>query len=147
MSYSIIICVCKNNKEAAARAYLKEKVSAKDHIRKANPEVRERDRKRKANPKEKDRKRKALDRNSTDVSRINSFKSAIKEGPYFICVVCNRCMYLKTVRYFDSLKYDLQYSYLFTQIQSFDTKLYICLTCHQNLIKNKIPCQSVWNKL
>ena len=71
----------------------------------------------------------------------------IKEGPYYICIVSNRCMYKKSVKNFNALRYDVQYAYIFTNIKSFDLKFYICLTCDQNLIKEKIPCQSVWNKL
>ena len=32
-------------------------------------------------------------------------------------------------------------------MKSFDTKLYICETCHKHLIKNEIPCQAVCNKM
>ena len=41
--------------------------------------------------------------------KIDNFKKAIKEGPYFICVICNRCMHRRTVQNFDAIKYDLQY--------------------------------------
>ena len=32
-------------------------------------------------------------------------------------------------------------------VKSFDEKLYICETYHKRLCKNKIPCQSVSNKM
>ena len=116
------------------------------------------ERKRKAAPlaKEKDRKRKAMfklksvERNTamTDFhSRVSAFKGAVKEGPYFICVVCNRCLYRKTVRQFDPSKYDCQFLDLFTTVDSYDFNRYICLTCNKHILKKKIPCQSVWNKL
>ena len=30
---------------------------------------------------------------------------------------------------------------------TFDNMLYICLACHKNISKRKIPCQAVRNKL
>ena len=30
---------------------------------------------------------------------------------------------------------------------TFDSRLYICLTCHKSVSKGKIPCQAVCNKL
>ena len=48
---------------------------------------------------------------------------------------------------FDPEKYDIQYSYLYTQIESFDTKSCICLKCHKNLSKKKMLCKSICNKL
>ena len=35
----------------------------------------------------------------------------------------------------------------FTDVPSFDNEQYICNTCHSKLIKGKIPCQAVYNKL
>ena len=82
----------------------------------AKPEVREREKKRRTTTevRENDRKRKENKRRKqSDVStvslmqlqRIEIFKNAIKEGPYYICVICNRCMYRKTVKCFDASKY------------------------------------------
>ena len=47
-----------------------------------------------------------VERNSTFNQlddRINVFKTAIKEGPYYICVICNRCLYKKTVKHFKGI--------------------------------------------
>ena len=115
------ICICKDNKKEAANAYFE---ACKANKHKATPEVREKDRKRKAlneanekkstpKVKGKDSKPKTLHMDSMQTeSRMTFFKTAIKEGPYFICVVCNRGMYRKSVNHFDALKYDIEYSYI-----------------------------------
>ena len=152
--------LCKNNPVFKAKERKRRAQPESIHRRKkqrATPEAKEKVRKYKAIPEVKERvrlnnisskiKRKINFGKSCSFSQIGNFKKAIKEGPYFICVVCNRCMYRRTVQNFDATKYDLQYSYLFTLVQSFNSKFYICLTCHQNLNKKKVPCQSVWNKL
>ena len=38
--------------------------------------------------------------------KISAFKAKIKEGPYYICVICNRCLYRKTVQHYKSSNYD-----------------------------------------
>ena len=81
------------------------------------------------------------------LARISAFKTAVMEGPYFICIVCNRCLYKKTVKNFDLRKYDPGLSHLFIFVESFDSNYYICLTCDKYLSKKEVPCQSVWNKL
>jgi len=118
--------------------------------RKATPVELEKARKRKLTPsaKLKSCERSFKIRNErNNLSRILVFKTAVKEGPYHLCVVCNRCLYRKTVKLFDCTKYDTQFTYLFTTVKSFDTNYYICLTCDQYIKKKKVPCQSVWNKL
>ena len=39
---------------------------------------------------------------------INQFKRKIREGPYFICTVCNRILYKKSVITFINKKYPCQ---------------------------------------
>ena len=70
----------------------------------------------------------------------------MKEGPYYICVVCNRCMYKRTVKPFKQSKYRIDCD-IFTMIKSFDKNWYICVTCEKHVTKNQIPCQAVGNKL
>ncbi len=36
---------------------------------------------------------------------VLTFEEAIKNGPYYICVVCNRCLYKTTVKKFVSVSY------------------------------------------
>ena len=78
---------------------------------------------------------------------IQQFNRAIREGPYYICVVCNRLLYRKTVVEFKKDKYKSS-SCLFTSVTSFNGNMYICKTCDVTIKKkNKIPCQAVCNNL
>ena len=70
----------------------------------------------------------------------------VKQVPYYICTVCHRSLYLRSVRLFKQEKYILTEE-LYHPVKSFDTKLYICETCHKHLIKNEISCQAVCNKM
>ena len=78
---------------------------------------------------------------------ILAFEKAIENRPYYICVVCNRCLYKTTVKKFFSFLYNANMHHVFTDIQSFDANFYICHTCDRSLLKNKVPCQAVCNKL
>ena len=78
---------------------------------------------------------------------IQQFNRGIREGPYYICVVCNRLLYRKTVLEFKKDKYNSS-SCLFTSVTSFNGNMYICNTCHITIKKkNKTPCQAVYNNL
>ena len=59
---------------------------------------------------------------------ITIFKQKIREGPYYICSVCNRILYRKSVLILLKSKYYSQQ--FFTDTKSFDGKEYICKTCH-----------------
>lgn len=72
-------------------------------------------------------------------------KKKQKEGPGYICSVCNRIPYRKTVTELQKSKYDIQH--LFTAKKSFDDKEYICKTYNSKLSKGVIPRQAVYNKL
>ena len=78
-------------------------------------------------------------------SCIASLKKKVREGPSYICTVCNRLLYRKTVTELKKGKYDIQH--IFTGKRSFDNKEYICNTCSSKLLKGHIPCQAVHNKL
>ena len=75
---------------------------------------------------------------------VNEFLTDIEAGPYYICKSCNRMLYRKSVRKFHRDAYSID---IFTDVPSFDNEQYICNTCHSKLIKGKIPCQAVYNKL
>ena len=81
--------------------------------------------------------------------KISVFQSKIREGPYYICSVCNRLLYRKTVIQLKKQVYNTAADKkdLFTDIKSFDDKHYICKTCHTKMLKGKVPCQAVCNKL
>ena len=76
---------------------------------------------------------------------INQFKRKIREGPYFICTVCNQILYKKSVITCINEKYPCQ-TYFNIQ-QSFDGKQCICNTCHSKVIRGKLPCQAVANNM
>ena len=76
---------------------------------------------------------------------ISVFQNKIREGPYYICSVCHRVLYRKTVMLLKENKYSAHH--LFTEIKSFDDKQYICRTCHAKVSKGQVPCQAVGNKL
>ena len=76
---------------------------------------------------------------------INQFKRKIGEGPYFICTVCNRILYKKSVITCINKKYPCQ-TYFNIQ-HSFDGKQYTCNTCHSKVIKGKLPYMAVMNNM
>ena len=82
-------------------------------------------------------------------SSVLRFQKQIQEGPYYICVVCNRCLYRRSVVLFAEQKYPVieEEFFYFATVSSFDSRQYICHTCHKKLKKQKIPCQAVCNKL
>ena len=61
-----------------------------------------------------------------------------------VCKSCNRMLFRKSVRKFHRDAYSID---IFTDVPSFDNEQYICNTCHSKLIKGKISCQAVYNKL
>ena len=66
-------------------------------------------------------------------------------GAKFYCVICNRCLYQKSVRKFDRNNYnDLDFG-KFSEISN--KGIYISLTCHGHFKKRKIQPQAVWNNL
>lgn len=80
-------------------------------------------------------------------TRISNFKITIKAGPVFICIVCHRCLYKRSVVKYNAEKYDLQHPDIINEIKSCDGEYYVCLTCHKKLLKDIIPAQAVFNKL
>ena len=68
-------------------------------------------------------------------------------GPCFICIVCNRCLYKRSNIDYKEEKYNIFVEVLYTNIKSFDGKLYVCRTCNLKLKKGKVPCQAVCYKL
>ena len=78
---------------------------------------------------------------------ISKFHSRMKEGPYYICSICNRLLYRKSVKLLEKKKYSLVPKTLFINIASFDNKQYIGTTCHSKIGKDKISCQAVYNDM
>ena len=71
-------------------------------------------------------KRKQVDRD-TDFC-IEEYKNNIINVPCYICCVCNRLLYKRSVYIFGNSKYSCQ-NFLSVQ-SSFDGKQYVCKTCH-----------------
>ena len=93
----------------------------------------------------KKKKGRMMDKGTSIQSCIKQFKKKITEGPYFICIVCNRLLYKKSVIRCITSKYPCQA--FFKIQQSFDGKEYICKTCHSKVIKGKLPCQGIMNNM
>ena len=53
-------------------------------------------------------------------------------------------LYRKLVRKFHRDAHSID---IFSDLPSFDNEQYICNTCHSELVKGKMPCQAVYNKL
>ena len=82
-----------------------------------------------------------------DSQIVADFKTQIKEGPYYICVVCNRCLYKKSVISFKIGNYGDVNAVPFSLVMSYDGHSYICRTYDKTMNKNCIPCQAVCNKV
>ena len=84
----------------------------------------------------------------TSIERINNFQCKIKQGPYYICVCCERGHYKNSTVLYKPEKYQIWVEgYTNTLKPTYDSMHYICKTCHTKLKKGIIPCQAVWNKL
>ena len=82
----------------------------------------------------KDVKRRRLYESSFD-RKVSNFKLLIKNGPSFICVICTRCLYRKSVICFNIEKYSIDENIIFI-LKSYDDNYYICTT----VIK---PCERI----
>ena len=68
-----------------------------------------------------------------------------KEGQTFLCVICNRCLYEKSVKWFNLDNY----LFAFEEISDIGNRyMLVYLTCDRYFSKKqKIHPQAVWNKL
>ena len=82
-----------------------------------------------------------------DSQIVADLLTQIKEGPYYICVVCNRCLYKKSVISFKIENYGDGNAVSFSLVMSYDGHSYICRTCGKTMKNNCIPCQAVCNKM
>ena len=82
------------------------------------------------------------------MKRIENFKKVIHEGPFFICVCCNRCLYKRSLILFNESRYlESGFCPELHFVLSFDNIFYICKTCDKKILKHEVPCQSVKNNL
>ena len=72
---------------------------------------------------------------SSENLKVTLFKKLIREGPYFICVICNRCLYKRSIVRFDFTSNSSLVKELEHLVSSYDGRLYICRTCHNKVKK------------
>ena len=68
---------------------------------------------------------------------VVDFKIQIKEVPFYICVICNHCLY-KTAILFKKENYDDVNSILTSMVKSYDDLLYM------DMFINMRPCCGHW---
>jgi len=78
-------------------------------------------------------------------SCVEQCKKKIMEGQYYICCVCNRTLYKKSVLKLNTSSYPSQD--IFKIQSSYDGKEYICKTCHSKAIQGRLSCQAIVNNL
>ena len=84
---------------------------------------------------------------STLSTNIISFQNQVYDGPYYVCVICNRTLYRRSVVLFVKKKYLIEHIDKMYLVSSFDNCMYICKTCDGRMKNGMIPCQAVSNKL
>ena len=93
-------------------------------------------------------KQRRIVQSSTLFEAAQAFISAIKEGPDYVCVCCNRLMYRKTVQQFKEFNYDKAPSeFVVSKSVSAQDKQWICKTCHSALKRGVLPAQAKANNL
>ena len=83
----------------------------------------------------------------TSIERIERFRCQINQGPYFICVCCQRGLYKNSTVLYKPDKYQIRVEDYTNLKMTYDLMHYMCKTCHSKLLKGNVPCQAVWNKL
>ena len=96
-------------------------------------------------PKKENRK-KMYKKNKKCLNKLKKFCQQMRSVPYFICTVCHRCPYKRSVRLFEHKTYILT-AELYCLVRSVNDKTYICDTCHKHLSRNEMPYQAVFNKM
>ena len=93
-------------------------------------------------------KQRRIGQSCTVFEASQAFISAIKEGPDYVCVCCNRLMYRKTVQQFKEFSYDKAPSeFVIPKSASTQDKQWICKTCHSGLKRGVLPAQAKANNL
>ena len=79
----------------------------------------------------KDVKRRRLYESSFD-RKVSNFKLLIKNGPFFICVICNCRLYRASVICVNIEKYSVDENIIF-MIKPYNDNYYFCTTCDKTL--------------
>ena len=74
---------------------------------------------------------------------IELYENKMRKGPCYICCVCNRLLFKRSVDIFGSSKYLCKN--FFSVQSSFDGKQYVCKTCH--LIQTLLPISNKNNPM
>ena len=62
---------------------------------------------------------------------VKKFKGMVHEGPFYVCQICHRCLYKRSVQHFErNIKNESSNP---INVFSFDGCLYICKTCRKKL--------------
>ena len=80
----------------------------------------------------------------SEANRVNKFTKLTMEGPVNICIVCNHCLYARSVLRFHQDKYEMGMGKF---LCNFTQQEHICRTCDRYLKKKKTPPQSVCKTL
>ena len=76
---------------------------------------------------------------------VKNFKGMVHEGPSYVCQICNRCVYKRSVQHFErNIKNESSNP---INVFSFDGCLNICKTCNKKLWKVKFlanQCEINW---
>ena len=70
---------------------------------------------------------------------IALFKREIFEGSFYICDVCNRGLYKRSVIHLSLENYNISHE-IFRSLLSYDGRAYICITYHKKLLKVLASC-------
>ena len=77
---------------------------------------------------------------------VENFWEKVKQGLFYVYVICNRCLYYSNVIVFDTAKFDYEFiGKSNTNICSFEGKCYICRTSNTYAKSLKVPCQTAAN--
>ena len=71
---------------------------------------------------------------------VENFLQQVKQGPYYVCIICHRSLYQRSVKFFEHEKYEILLAELYHPVRSLDETLFIGESCHT-------PCQAVCNKM
>lgn len=84
---------------------------------------------------------------------ITNFRKCLLEFPEYVCTCCHRLLFKKSVRKYDSNRYDFDCENVSETLSTVFRRVgegqieYICNTCDNNLRKGEMPCQAVANNL
>ena len=64
--------------------------------------------------------KRGIKKNKKRLNKVEKFCQQIRKGLYFICTVCHRCLYRRSIKLFEHEKYHILTAELFCSVRSFD---------------------------